>query len=140
MGECKSTNRIMLSQSLFECSLTQYLLHLLQFGIYRELGVPKDSITSTFSEDNILSIKTGALASMGVILGAFVLRVILAVICCRRAAPATDDGASESPLSEDGRSHATSESTKTGFFSKFSRGSKSSHQKTAGTESAVPDV
>lgn len=99
------------------------------FGIYRELGAPKDLIVATFNETNISSIKTGALMSMIVILSAVVLRVIVAIICGRCVSSASDDGSSVFQRSEDGQSRATKESARTGWFSKGSEGSKSSDQK-----------
>ncbi|KAI2506298.1 hypothetical protein MHU86_8128 [Fragilaria crotonensis] len=101
-----------------------------------ELGAPKELIVSTFSETNITSIKTGALMSMIVILSAVVLRVILALICGRRVSSATEDGSSVFQRSEDGESRATKESARTGWFSKGTRGSKSSDQKSKSPSAA----
>jgi hypothetical protein len=67
--------------------------------------------------------------SMIVILSAVVLRLVLAFICGRRVSSASEDGSSVFQRSEDGQSRATKESARTGWFSKGTRISKSSDQK-----------
>jgi translocator protein len=108
---------------------------LVQFGIFVELGNPKDLIISTFSESRINLAKTGALVVFCLISVATVIKSILNLIKLRKGA---GENASGYHRYEEGQSRSSGSASRLSSkmsLTKISRGSKASEPKSTSPSS-----